>query len=86
MARFCAERGDRHPHKLRGGERAPMLREFGIRLRSIWPLNRTARSKSAKGYRRAQFEDVWRRYCADGDTAAHTSVIKSLRLAGDGTV
>ena len=62
-----------------------MLREFRIRPRSIWPLNRTADTKSAKGFRRSQFEEIWRAYCTDDGTASHTNNFKGLRLAGDGT-
>jgi hypothetical protein len=79
-------RGDRQPHKLRDTELAALLREFGIRPRAIWPPNRTAQSKSQKGYRRSQFEDAWSKYCADDNvTPSHPSKIKSLPFAGDGT-
>jgi hypothetical protein len=75
-------RGEQAPHKLRQGEMAGMLRAFGIRSRTMWPLNRTAGTKSAKGYFRAQFEDAWRRYCADDDgTASQPNNIRSLRTA-----
>jgi Protein of unknown function (DUF3631) len=77
--------GDQSSHKLRDTELAAMLREFKIRPRTIWPLNRTPKAKSAKGYRRSQFEETWRKYCADDGTAAHASNVRSLRLAGDGT-
>jgi Protein of unknown function (DUF3631) len=80
---FRGIRGDQQPHRLREAELASMLREFKIRPHTIWPANRTAKSKSAKGYRRSQFEEAWRRYCNDG-TASHTSNVKSLRAAGDG--
>ena len=82
---FRGIRGEQSPHKLKGSELAAMLREFGIRPRTIWPPNRTTKSRSAKGYRRAMFEEVWRTYCADDGTAAHASNIRSLRVAGDGT-
>ncbi|SDK15083.1 MULTISPECIES: DUF3631 domain-containing protein [Bradyrhizobium] len=82
---FRGVRGEQQPHKLRGSELASMLREFRIRPRTIWPPTRTAKSKSAKGYRRSQFEEVWRAYCADDGTTAHASNIKDLRLVGDGT-
>jgi hypothetical protein len=65
---FSGVRGDQQPHKLRHGELAIMLRDFAIRPRTIWPANRTPDSRSAKGYRRAQFEEVWRKYCADNGT------------------
>jgi len=63
-----------------------MLRELKIRSSTIWPKNRTAASKSAKGYRRSQFEEAWRKYCADNGTTAHGNNIRSLRRVGDGTV
>jgi hypothetical protein len=81
---FRGLRGDQQPHKLRWTELASMLREFGIKSRTIWPPNRTATSRSAKGYRREQFEEVWRKYCDDG-TSSQPSNIRHLRLAGDGT-
>jgi Protein of unknown function (DUF3631) len=83
---FRGVRGDQQPHKMRDTELAVMLRDFEIRPRSIWPARRTATSKSAKGYRRAQFEDAWSRYCPEDGTAEQPSNIRSLRLAGDGTV
>jgi hypothetical protein len=82
---FSGVRGDQHPHKLRNSELAIMLRDFAIRPRTIWPLNRTPKTKSAKGYRRSQFEEVWRAYSADDGTTSHASNIRSLRVAGDGT-
>jgi hypothetical protein len=78
-AEFHGVRGDQQPHRLKSTELASMLRDFGIRPRSIWPANRTAESKSAKGYTRAQFEAVWRAYCGEDGTAAHPSNIKTLR-------
>jgi len=83
---FCGTRGDQQPHRLREPELASMLKQFKIRPRTVWPKNRTASSKSAKGYRRSQFEDAWRKYCDNDGTASHTSNIRSLRVAGDGTV
>lgn len=79
-------RGDQQPHKLKDSELATMLREFRIKPRSIWPLNRTAEDTSAKGYRREQFEEAWRLYCAEDGTAAQASNIRSLRRVDSGTV
>lgn len=76
---FLGVRGEQQPHRLRDSELASMLREFKIRPHTIWPLNRTAESKSFKGYRRSQFEAIWHRYCADDDTPAHASKVNSLR-------
>jgi hypothetical protein len=77
---FLGIKGEQQPHRLKDSELAILLRDFKIRPSTIWPLNRTADSKSAKGYRRSQFEKVWRTYCTDEDedTAAHTSRVKSL--------
>jgi hypothetical protein len=82
---FRGVRGEQQPHKLKDSELASMMREFGIRPRSIWPLNRTAESSSAKGYQRAQFEDAWRVYCADDGTTAQANNIRSLRRGDSGT-
>jgi hypothetical protein len=82
---FSGVRGDQQPHKLRDSEVATMLRDFGIKPRGIWPLNRTATSKAAKGYLRRHFEDAWSRYCSDDVTASHASNIKALSLVDDDT-
>jgi hypothetical protein len=75
---FLGVRGEQQPHRLRDSELASMLREFKIRPHTIWPSKRTADSKSTKGYLRSQFEQAWRRYCDEGDTAAQASKVKSL--------
>lgn len=84
-AEFRGIRGDQSPHKLKVGELAGMLRDFGIRSRSIWPLNRTAESKLSKGYSRRQFEEAWRTYCSEDGTTAQANNIKGLHIAGTGT-
>jgi hypothetical protein len=38
---FRGTRGDQQPHRMRDTELASMLRDFGIRPRTIWPPNRT---------------------------------------------
>jgi hypothetical protein len=81
---FRGVRGEQQPHKLKVSELASMLREFRIRPHNIWPPNRTADSKSAKGYRRSEFEEAWRLYCADDDTTAQANNISSLRRTSDG--
>jgi hypothetical protein len=82
---FRGTRGDQQPHKLKAGELAGMLRDFQIRPRSIWPPHRTADSRSAKGYVRGQFEEVWRAYCTEAGTTAQSNSNKGLRLATGGT-
>ncbi len=42
---------------------AHMLKPFGIRPKTIWPLKRGANDKSARGYMRDQFERAWKSYC-----------------------
>ena len=70
---FPGIKGEQQPHRLKDSEMAILLRDFKIRPSTIWPLNRTADSKSAKGYRRSQFEKVWRTYCTgeDDEIPAH---------------
>jgi hypothetical protein len=70
--------GDQRPHKLTTGALAMLLRPFGIRPRTIWPLRRTAGTKSGKGYFRWQFEPVWRSYCDNPGTAAQPPNIRHL--------
>jgi hypothetical protein len=82
---FRGIRADQSPHKLKVGELAGMLRDFGIRSRSIWPLNRTNESRSAKGYSRQQFEEVWRTYCSEDGTTAQPNNVKGLHVAAAGT-
>ncbi|WP_426525624.1 DUF3631 domain-containing protein [Bradyrhizobium sp. McL0615] len=82
---FRGVRGDQSPHTLKAGEMALLLRNFGIRSRSIWPANRTPASKSSKGYLRQHFEEAWRRYCSDG-TTAQSRKVNALPGIKSGTV
>jgi hypothetical protein len=77
--------GDGSPHRLRQSEMSAMLRAFGITPRSIWPLHRDAKSKSHKGYRIEQFEKVWRAYCPEPGTPAHSNKVKYLNRHNAGT-
>ncbi|WP_377828846.1 DUF3631 domain-containing protein [Bradyrhizobium lupini] len=84
-AEWCEFRGtpgDQQPHKMRDTELASILRDFGIRPRTIWPPNRTPASKAAKGYRRRDFEGAWQKYCSDDGTASQASNVKGLRVIG----
>jgi Protein of unknown function (DUF3631) len=54
--------------KLTRGRLKDLLVPFGIEAKPIWPPQRTASSKSGRGYMRSQFEDHWSRY--DIGTAA----------------
>jgi hypothetical protein len=76
---------DQHPRRLSQGELARLLKPFGIRPRSIWPLGRNKKNaKGAKGYFRHQFTSAWRSYCntdgADG-TPAQSNGLRQLRGA-----
>ena len=81
---FTGIRGEQQPHKVKAGELASMLRDFWIRPQTIWPMRRTPTSKSARGYRRQQFEEAWRIYCS-GDTPTQRGNLKRLHLATDNT-
>src|SRR6516162_2550378 len=47
---------DRAPRKLTQPQLAQLLRPFGIRPKTIWPLGRQPGDKSSRGYLRSQFE------------------------------
>ena len=49
-----------------------------IRPRTIWPMQRVAGVKSARGYLRSQFERTWAVYCSGDDTP--TQARKIIRL------
>jgi hypothetical protein len=84
---FCGVRGDEAPHRLRPSEMTSMLGAFGIRTRTIWPPEeRTAETKSVKGYQREQFEVTWNKYCGTPAQAAQGNNVRDLRRAGIGTV
>ncbi len=83
---FRGIRGDQMPHKLKIGELASIVRAFGIRSRSIWPLKRTAASKSLKGFYRHQFEDVWRMYCDTDGTSAQSRNANGLHVIKIGSL
>jgi Protein of unknown function (DUF3631) len=82
---FRGPRGDQQPHKMRAGELAAMLKEFGIKPHTIWPSKNRTTTNSGKGYRRAQFEEAWRKYADNDDTTSHANNVKSLMVVGDDT-
>jgi hypothetical protein len=74
--------GDQHPRKITQAQLAMLLRPFGIRPRVVWPLNRGAETKSAKGYMRAWFEAAWARYCGDDGAPSQAGAsVRQLRGA-----
>lgn len=82
---FRGIRGDQMPHKLTAGELASIVRAFGIRSRSIWPLKRTTASKSQKGFYRHQFESAWRMYCDTDGTSAQSRHANGLHVVKTGS-
>jgi hypothetical protein len=66
---------DRPSRKLSQEELARLLRPFGIRPGSVWPVPRHPGAKSAKGYLRSQFEAAWAAYCPAADTPAQDSKV-----------
>jgi hypothetical protein len=80
--------GGQQPHHLTQNELAKLLGPFDIRPKTIWPPQRTAASRSAKGYLRSQFEQAWASYCdafddgpegGTGGTASQSSNVRHLR-------
>jgi hypothetical protein len=68
---------DQQPRKLSQGELARLLAPFAIKPRTVWPLRRTASSRSKSGYYRRQFEEAWSAYC-EAHTATQPSNITYL--------
>jgi hypothetical protein len=69
---------DRPPRKLTQSQLAQVLRLFGIRPKTIWPMQRRPGDRSARGYLRNQFEAAWSAYCPDTDTPTQPSKIIHL--------
>ena len=80
-AEFRGAGGSERPRKLTQNALAALLRPFGIRPRTAWPLGRTATTKSFRGYFRADFEAAWRSYCDEGVTPSRSSQVRRLRSA-----
>jgi Protein of unknown function (DUF3631) len=78
-------RDDQPPHKLTRAEMQHMLRIFGIRPRSVWPIPRRPTSKSRKGYYREDLGLAWAAYCPETGTPAQASNVRHLRRHGSGT-
>jgi hypothetical protein len=56
-----------------------LLRPFGIRPRTIWPLNRVSGDTSFRGYMRGWFEETWAAYLdAEADTTTQPSNVRYL--------
>ena len=70
---------DRQPRKLTQGELSRLLRPFGIRPKTIWPVRRRLGDKSSRGYLRSQFEAAWGSYCPPADTPTQPSKVIKLQ-------
>jgi hypothetical protein len=73
---------DRPAHKLTQSELAALLKPFGIKSQTVWPVPRRSDSKSAMGYYRSQFEAAWKSYCLsddDANTSTQSSNVRRLR-------
>jgi hypothetical protein len=79
---FRGERGNEAPKPLTRSALVRMVSAFGIRTRTLWPKQRTAFTKSCRGYRRSDFEAAWASYCDIGNTAPQANQI--MRLASEG--
>jgi putative DNA primase/helicase len=73
------------PRKLTAHMMARLLRPFGIRAQTIWPVPRHKNSRCFHGYHRFQFEHAWRSYCEENPTSPHSSNIKRLFAAKGST-
>ena len=74
---WCGVNDDRPPRKLNQPGLARMLRPFGIGPRTVWPAQRQAGDRSARGYYQSQFELAWARYCP-ADTPTQSGKIIHL--------
>ncbi len=77
-AEYCDVQGDETPRRLTVGTLSGLLKPFGIKARTVWPLGRTADTRSGEGFYRAQFEETWRSYLPEDDTSTQSNVIKAL--------
>jgi hypothetical protein len=77
-AEWTGPRDDRPPHRLTRGEMRQLLKPFGIRPKSVWPLNRQPGDKSYRGFFRECFEPAWASYCSDFDTPTQPNKIIGL--------
>jgi hypothetical protein len=75
---------DRPSRKLSQDELARLVRPFGIRPKSVWPVRRRPGDKSAKGYYRWRFEDAWASYCPPAGTTARPAKVLGLSRRNDG--
>jgi Protein of unknown function (DUF3631) len=66
------------PHEITSAELSRLLKRFGVRSRSLFPLPRAPDSKSFRGYMRSSLETAWRVHCSESETPTHSSKIIAL--------
>ena len=66
------------PHELSSSELSRLLKRFGVRSRSLWPVPRKKESKAFRGYMRAWIDAAWRTHCAESETSTHMNKIMAL--------
>jgi Protein of unknown function (DUF3631) len=66
------------PHLVTPGDLCRMLRDFGIRSKTLWPPRREEGTKCEAGYYRHQFEKAWDEYCEKTATPPHMNKIRLL--------
>jgi hypothetical protein len=66
------------PHELTSPELSRLLKRFGVRSRSLFPIPRTPHSKSFRGYMRSSIESAWRTHYSESDTTTHSSKVIAL--------
>jgi Protein of unknown function (DUF3631) len=65
--RYRGPSGTEHAHPIEMYEQAALLEKVGIKSVTCWPTGRRERGGSFKGYKREQFEEAHRKYCAPDD-------------------
>jgi hypothetical protein len=65
-------------HELTSSELSRLLKRFGVRSRSVFPIPRIPNSKSFRGYMCSSIEAAWRAHCLENDTPTHSSKIIAL--------
>ena len=72
---WAGEDGRGTPHGITAGELARLLRDWWVRPRTLWSPGPKDRRVSAKGYLRADFEELWHDYEISAVTPSHAAKI-----------
>ena len=65
--RYRGPSGTDYEHPIEMYEQAALLEKVGIKSETCWPPGKRQPRTSFKGYKRAQFEEARRKYCAPAD-------------------